>query len=248
MKRSLRWLVLGFVVLGIAGLSVGPAAGSADKAKIGKAEDYDPTIDPADFAGFPIDNQYLPMVPGTTFFYEMKTGDGLETDEVYITHQTKPILGVTCVVVLDTVKLEGVLIELTYDWYAQDKDGNVWYFGEDSTQYEGGVPVGTAGSWEAGVDGARPGIVMLADPRPGESYRQEYQAGVAEDMASVLRLNAVVEVPYGSFPDCLETKEWSPLETGAVEQKFYAPGVGNVLVVEHHGKAVRQELVNVTTD
>jgi hypothetical protein len=107
---------------------------------------------------------------------------------------------------------------------------------------------GHVGSWEAGVDGAQPGIVMLADPQPGVSYRQEFLAGVAEDMAKVLRLNADVSVPYGNLEDCLETKEWSPLEPGAIEHKFYAPGVGLVLTEELKGKTFRSELVDIITE
>ncbi len=106
----------------------------------------------------------------------------------------------------------------------------------------------TEGSWTAGVDGALPGILMLADPQPGDSYRQEYKKDEAEDMASVMRLNAKVSVPYGDYGQCLETKEWSPLEKGDIAQKFYAPGVGEVAEVEHQGKAVWQVLVNITTE
>jgi len=250
MKRLPRWLMAATLVFSVVAL-LSPAPLAAN-VKIGKAEHYNPQTDPVDFVDsngdpLPITNQYLPLVPGTKFFYTSETQDGIETDEVFVTHETKVIQGVTCVVVLDTVKLEGVLTELTLDWYAQDAAGNVWYFGEDSTQYENGVPAGTEGSWEAGVDGALPGIVMPADPRPGDSYRQEYYEGEAEDMASVMRLNAKASVPYGAFDGCLETKEWSPLEPGTVENKVYAAGAGLVLVVEHHGKAVRQELVDITT-
>jgi hypothetical protein len=244
MARPLRRLAV--VALSLA-LVIGlfAPAGSAVLAK--KDKTYNPVINPADFVSV-IDNQYFPLTPGTTFYYEAETPDGLETDEVYVTHNTPLVDGVTCIEVLDTVKLEGVLTELTRDWYAQDKWDNVWYFGEDSTQYENGIPVGNEGSWTAGVAGALPGIIMEGDPQPGDRYRQEYAAGVAEDMGKVMRLNAKASVPYGDFPKCLETKEWSPLEPGAEEQKFYAPGVGNVLVLEHQGKVVRQELVDITVE
>ncbi len=253
MKRWGWWLMAAILVVAAACWTPVSSGASAKKLKIGKAQDYSPVIDPADFVDgngdpLPVDNQYWPLVPGTTYFYEAETEDGLETDEVYVSHDTVTILGVTCVVVVDTVKLEGELTELTYDWYAQDKYGTVWYMGEDSTQYENGQPVGTEGSWTGGVDGAFPGIVMLADPRAGDSYRQEYKEDEAEDLAKVLRLNAMASVPYGDFDNCVETKEWSPLEKGVVEQKFYAPGVGQVLGVEHQGKAVRQELVDITTE
>jgi hypothetical protein len=202
---------------------------------------YDPIIDPADFVGG-IDNPYMPLMPGTIFVYEGETEDGIETNEVYVTHQTKEILGVTCIVVWDRVWLDGELIEETYDWYAQDKDGNVWYFGEDSKEYEGGVVVSTEGSWEAGVDGAEPGIVMKANPQVGDSYRQEYYEGEAEDMAEVLSLTESVSVGYGDFDNCLMTKEWTALDPGVVEHKYYAAGVGEVLVVMVEGGTDRAEL------
>lgn len=214
---------------------------------LAKEKPYNPAIDPANFVQV-IDNPYMPLTPGTTFVYEADTPDGIETDVVTVTHDTKDILDVTCTVVTDTAYLDGEIIEDTVDWYAQDKDGNVWYFGEDTTQFENGQVVGHTGSWEAGVDGALPGIVMTANPRPGVSYRQEFLEGVAEDMAKVLRLNARVSVPSGDFTNCLLTKEWSRLEPGFVEHKFYALGVGLVLVIEHHGKPVYSELVSVTSE
>ena len=126
--------------------------------------------------------------------------------------------------------------------------GDIWYFGEYSEQWEDGVVVGTEGSWEAGVDGAKAGILMLGDPHPGDSYRQEYWEDEAEDMAKVLRLNATVSGPSGYHENCLETKEWSPLDAGNVEHKFYAPGVGLVLVKELKGKTLHVELIEVTTE
>jgi hypothetical protein len=126
-----------------------------------------------------------------------------------------------------------------------DKLGNVWYFGEDSKQIENGVVVGTEGSWEAGVDGAKPGIIMLAEPKVGTKYQQEFAPGVAEDMAKVLSLSETVEVPYGRFEGCLKTAEWTPLEPGAREFKYYAPGTGQVLEVQSRGGGVRVELIAI---
>jgi hypothetical protein len=253
MKHSWLFLGAGVMAAGMLGAWLGPAL--ADK-----PEPYNPTIDPANFVGV-INNQYLPLTPGRTFTYEAETEDGLARDVMRVTHETKVILGVTCTVVRDTALLidevtpNGRVEEDTQDWFAQDRDGNVWYFGEFTTSYEydeQGNQIGTSneGSWEAGQGdpAAQPGIVMLAHPRSGDSYRQEFAEGEAEDMAAVLRLNASVSVPYDDFDDCLETKEWTPLEPGHVEQKFYAPGVGLVLVLEHHGKIVRQELVDITTE
>jgi hypothetical protein len=137
-------------------------------------------------------------------------------------------MGVECVVVLDKAWEDGKLIERTFDWHAQDKEGNVWYFGEDTKEYENGKFVTSKGSWEAGVDGAKPGIIMQAHPKVGQSYRQEYYPGEAMDMAKVLSLNESVAVPYGSFDHALETEEWTPLEPGYTEHKYYAPEVGFV--------------------
>jgi hypothetical protein len=213
-----------------------------------KAEEtYNPTIDPANFVGT-IDNQYLPLTPGTTFIYQGQTAEGTERNEVYVSHQTKQILGVTCIEVRDRVWLEGNLTEATLDWYAQDKDGNVWYFGEDSKEYQNGQVISTAGSWQAGVDGAKPGIVMEADPEVGDTYRQEYYKGEAEDMAKVLSLDASATVPYGSFDNCLKTKDYTSLEPGVVENKYFAPRIGNILTVMVQGGSERSELVDITTE
>ncbi len=209
-------------------------------------EPYDPVINPADFVA-QINNQYLPMSPGTTFIYDGESEDGKEEIEVNVTHETKEILGVTCVVVRDRVWIDGELVEDTFDWFAQDKDGNVWYFGEDSKEYEGGKVVSTEGSWEAGVDGAKPGIIMKGNPQVGDAYRQEYYEDEAEDMAEVLSLNESISVPYGSFENCLKTQEWTPLEPDVVENKYYAPGVGVVLEVAVEGESERVELVEVRT-
>ena len=145
--------------------------------------DYAPAIDPANFANSTtIDNRYFPLTPGTTFIYEGQTEDGLERIESFVTHDTKEILGVTCVVVRVRATIAGELVEDTFDWYAQDNDGNVWYFGEDTKSFEDGMLESTAGSWEAGVGGAFPGIIILGDPLVGLSYRQEFFKGEAEDM------------------------------------------------------------------
>ena len=182
---------------------------------------YKPHIDPADFTTT-IDNEYFPMKPGTTFLY---VGKG-ERDEMSVTHQTKKVMGVECVVVDDRAWEDGKLIEKTYDWFAQDSKGTVWYFGEDTKEYENGEVVSTKGSWEAGVDGAKPGIVMPADPKVGQSYHQEYYPGEAMDMAKVLSVNTSISVPYGSFDQVLETREWTPLQPGFSEKKYYVRGVG----------------------
>lgn len=184
---------------------------------------YAVTIDPADFRA-PGANPYWPLVPGTTTILE---GDG-ERIVIEVTDLTRTILGVPVTVVRDRAYEDGRLIEDTFDWYATDRWGNVWYFGEETTEYEKGKPVSTAGSWEAGLDGALPGIVMLAEPRVGDVYRNEYYAGEAEDLAKVLELGGAIEVPAGRYSDTLLTEDWTPLEPDQLERKTYAPGVGLV--------------------
>jgi len=209
---------------------------------------YRKEIDPADFVDR-VDNRYFPLTPGTTFVYEGETEDGEAVRvEDYVTHETKQVLGVTCVVVRNRVIENGDLVEETFDWYAQDKDGNVWYFGEDAKEYEAGVVVSTKGSWEAGVDGAMPGIIMEANPQVGDLYRQEYYKGEAEDMAEVLSLTEPASIIYGSFDNLLMTREWALLEPGVVEHKYYAPGVGLILEVMVEGGSERVELVEITTE
>jgi hypothetical protein len=203
---------------------------------------YNPSINPGDFVAG-VDNPLFPLVPGMKYVYH----GGGETTEVTVTDGTKQILGVTSIVVRDVVSVGGEIIEDTYDWYAQDKEGNVWYFGEDTKEYKDGQLVSTEGSWEAGVDGAKPGIVMhRTQPATGVPYRQEYYACKAEDMAEIVSLNESVTVSYGSFDNCLQTREFTPLEPGVSEYKYYAPGVGLVLEVGVQSGA-RTELIEVTT-
>jgi len=208
-------------------------------------ETYAPVVGPANFV-MGIDNPYFPLEPGTTFVYEGRTEKGNEHNEVYVSFETKVILGVTCVVVSDTVMVDGKLEEATLDWYAQDKQGNVWYFGEDTKEYEDGNAVSTKGSWEAGVDGAQPGFVMKANPVVGEAYRQEYYQGEAEDMAAVLSLSEADSVPYGSYSDLLLTKEWSALDaTPVIEHKYYARGVGFIMTKAVEGGGWELKLVEI---
>jgi len=205
------------------------------------------TILPADFV-VGITNPYLPYTPGTKLQYREETPEGTQTIEVAVTHDTKVILGVTCIVAHDTVTANGALKEDTYDWYAQDRAGNVWYFGEDTKEYQGGGKIGTEGSWEAGVDGAKPGIVMQGRPEVGAPYRQEYYAGKAEDMAQVLSLNEAVTAPYGSFSGCVKTKDWSALDPEVVENKWFCRDVGMVRAQIVQGDTGLEELVAVTTN
>jgi hypothetical protein len=235
MKR--RWMV-GWIV------SVAVAAGAAGGG-VGRAAQIEPVFDPGNFVAA-VNHPFFPLEPGTTFYYAGEPDEGTETVEMTVTRQTKRILGVEAVVVVAREYLDGELVEETDDWYAQDRQGNVWYLGEDSRHYEDGRLVGTEGSWEAGRDGARAGTIMLADPEVGDTYQQEYYAGVAEDMAKVVSLKSTAAVPHGVFTDCLETMDWTPLEPGARENKFYARGVGMVLEVASAGGKQRIELTAVT--
>ncbi len=196
-----------------------------------------------------ITNKYMPLDPGTTFLYE-GTKDGLPTsDQVFVTHETKKIIGVITVVVHDQGFDEnGKLVEDTFDWFAQDDAGNVWYFGEDTKELDPntGKVVSTEGSWQAGKKGAKPGIIMEAHPKVGDQYQQEFAAGVAEDMAQVLSLHASVCVPYGCFHgNVLQTEEFTPLEPGVIDNKYYAPGVGDVKEITVQGGEEESHLVQI---
>jgi hypothetical protein len=215
--------VLAALTAALAVIGVGaPGASAAPTAT------YQPTFDPASFVST-VDNPYFPLVPGSRFVYRGTTDAGKERTVTTVTTQTKEILGVPSIVVRDLNYVDGKLVESTSDWFAQDKDGNVWYMGEASQERKNGKVVSTKGSWEAGVDGAEAGIIMPAHPTPGTTYRQEYKKGEAEDMATILSTTAQVTVPAGSYAQATRTKDFSPLEPKVVEHKYYAPGVGLVL-------------------
>jgi len=199
-------------------------------------------LDPADFTT-EIDNPYWPISKGKRWVYRSTE----ERIVVTRTNRQKTVAGVNAVVLTDVVTRpdSGDYVEVTADWYAQDSDGNVWYLGEDTKEYENGKVASTKGSWEHGVNGAYAGIIVPANPRPGMTYRQEYYKGEAEDQAKVLRLDAKVTVPFGTFENCLETEDTTPLEPDVVEKKYYAKGIGNVLRTTAEGGG-REELVSFT--
>ena len=172
---------------------------------------YDPVIDRSNFVTR-IDNPYFPLAPGTTFIYEGQTAEGFEHDEFAVTHHTRVILGVRCVEVRDTVKTDGQLTEDTLDWFAQDRDGNVWYFGENTHELEDGLITTIDGTFMAGVNGDKPGIIMKAHPAIGDFYRQEFSLNNAEDFAETRSLTQTVHLATGTFPNCLKSKETTPLE------------------------------------
>lgn len=238
-----------FAIAGLAAL-VGCAAPPAPAtlsaspfpAALRSAEPYAPTIDPADFVAT-VDNPYFPLVPGTRWVLRGSGDAAGEMDEIEVLAETRTVMGVACTVVRDVVSEDGELVEVTDDWYAQDADGNVWYFGEETAEYRGGEPVSTAGSWEAGVDGAQPGIIMPAQPAIGVVYRQEFYAGEAEDMAEVVVTGVSATVPAGSYDEVLVTEDWTPLEPDVRERKFYAPGVGLIMERQIAGGGAVFELV-----
>jgi hypothetical protein len=205
-------------------------------------------LNPADFTT-EIDNPYWPMGVGSRWVYDEIDEEGKVLKvEVTVTDRTKQIAnGVEARVVRDIVSEDGEPVEVTDDWYAQDAEGNIWYLGEDTAEYENGKVVTRAGSFEAGVDGAQPGVIMPANPQDGMTYRQEYYAGEAEDEGEILSLNQQVAVPFGRFTDALMTRDTNPLEPKVNELKFYAGGVGPVLTLDIGTVGGgREELVSYT--
>lgn len=241
LKNKLTFVLLAFVLLGMILLSL------ILRSKTLKESNSRNAIDPSNFVSS-INNKHFTLNPGTKFIYENKTSEGIERIEVEVTQDSKKVIGVEATVVLDRVYLNDKLIEETYDWYAQDNQGNVWYFGEDVSNFADGKLINKNGSWEAGVDGAEPGIIMLANPTIGKSYRQEYYKGKAEDMGEVVALDKKVVVPYGVFEGCLQTRDWNNLEPGLNEYKYYCPAVGFVVLEESvTGGQEKVELVNISS-
>lgn len=193
-----------------------------------------PDIDPQNFSNSTvIDNKYFPLVPGATYRFETIVGEDEELIIVEVFPDTRLVLGIDSVVVRDRVYIDGdentgLLLEDTEDWYAQDDDGNVWYMGEFVLNFDEdtGAFLNNDGSWEAGVDGAVPGIQMKADPRTGDSYRQEYLEGSAEDLAAIVDSDVEVMLEDGTTYSTFKIKEWNPLEEDSTEFKYYAAGVG----------------------
>ena len=203
-------------------------------------------LDPADFTA-DITHPYWPMKPGTRWTYRDVDEKGeVQTVVVVATAETKKLAnGITARVVRDTVRSDGELVEDTLDWYAQDSAGNVWYMGEDTAEFENGKIASREGSFEAGVGGALPGILLPAEPQIGQKYRQEYLKGEAEDNGEVLGVNQLVEVPTGSYSDALLTRDTTNLEPDVVEYKLYAPDIGPVLALDISGGAAREALVKL---
>jgi hypothetical protein len=218
-----------------------PALGAVTAVALAR---YAPRFDPDNFVRV-VDNPYFPLKPGARFVYFGEEDGESEKNVTVVTHERKNILGISAVVVLDQVFVHGELKEKTFDWYAQDRNGNVWYLGEDTKEFEDGKVVSTEGSWEAGVDGARAGIIMPAHPQVGQRYHQEFFEGEAEDEARVVARGLDVNVPYGSFHSCIRTQEWTRLEPGILEVKFYCPKVGFVKARGLQGPPARLVLKHI---
>ena len=245
-KMVLAALVLSLALLpSLAGCGGGDGTGTVGADLPQGSERVD--LDPARFST-EIDNPYWPMAPGNRWVYREKDGEGgVQRVVVTVTGKTKRIAnGIEARVVHDVVSEDGAPVEVTDDWYAQDTEGNLWYLGERTAEYENGRVVSRAGSWEAGVDGAQPGIAMPAKPSAGLAYRQEYYAGEAEDRAKVLSVDEQADVPFGHFAGVLMTKDLVPLEPRVLEYKLYAPGVGPALALDASGASGREELRSFT--
>jgi hypothetical protein len=204
-----------------------------------------PVFDPTNFVSV-VDNPYFPLPVGRTLVYTGIKDGQTQRDTVVVTTQTKVILGVTATVVSDIADHDGTVLERTSDWYAQDKQGNVWYLGEDTVHFLPHGKADTSGSWEAGVNGAQPGIVMEADPQIPDAYRQEFFAGQAEDTAWIVARGGTVSVPYGKVRNLLTTLEATRLEPDAYDQKVYGVGIGIVLEQSLTGDNETAQLVSVT--
>ena len=235
--------LIAVAVVGVAGVA---SAGQPGPIKSGAGPGWPATLSPSDFVSR-VDNPYFPLKPGSEWHYKGNKDGTRTTDDLKATHRTKTILGVDTTVVHDVVRVHGRPEEVTNDFYAQDRDGNVWYFGEATKELDRhGNIISTEGSFKAGVDGARAGLYIPGHPQVGDSARQEFYKGHAEDHFKVLDRKAHVSVPFVSTNKALRTKEWTPLEPGVVDNKYYVRGVGTVREIAVKGPVERLELVSFT--
>ena len=232
--------------------STTPSSKSAEKSPsttlpaFGPGSDYHPSYVATEFSAN-VTNPWFPLKVGTTLVYT-GTKDGEPVKNLFqATADTKVVSGVTCRVVFDRLFSRGKLIESTHDYYAQDSAGNVWYFGEDTAEYENGKIVSTEGTWHAGVNGAQPGVFMQADPTLGRMFRQEYLAGHAEDTFKVLSVTASIKVPYGDYSGAMRTEERTELEPAVVDNKYYVKDIGEVREGAVKGGNEALVLTDVTT-
>ncbi len=200
-----------------------------------KIQEYNPEIKPENFVT-EVTNPYFSLPIGKKWIYEGTDEGENERIQVEVTDREKFVMGIKMTVVRDRVWVDGKLEEDTFDWFAQDKDGNVWYFGEWVENYDDGKIINYSGSWEAGIDGGKPGIIMKANPKVGDSYRQEFLKGKAEDMGEVVNINQEVVTKFATFKNCLQIKDWSLLETYIAEYKFFSKEVGNLVLEKKIGE------------
>ena len=255
--KSINRLLRGKAILALAacGILIGGAAVASSSAKqtpvssipSGAGPGWPLTISSSDFAR-EVTNPWFPLKPGSIWRYKGLKEGMKTTDIVTATHQTKRILGVTTTVVHDVVSVKGRPEEVTNDFYAQDRHGNVWYFGEETEELNAeGKPTSTEGSFEAGVDGARPGVLIPGHPKVGLVGRQEFLKAEAEDHFRVLDLKASVSVLFVSSRRALRTREWTPLEPATVDNKYYVRGVGTLREIAVKGPVEKLELVSYKT-
>jgi hypothetical protein len=235
--------VLGFVAVIV---TAGPIGPRGHDRPAGHADAYTVGVDPAAFTT-EVDNPFFPLRPGTRRVYE-GTGDGGEAVRtvIEVTSVTRKVMGVSCVVVHDTMNVDDKVVEDSFKWYAQDQTGNVWYFGENTIGYPDGRAVSAADNWEAGVGGAQAGVVMKANARVGDRYRQEYSPGREADVGEVLSINERTMGRFGIIDGVLKIRDSTPLEPDVVQHKYFAPGVGLILGVTVKGGSATSELVQMT--
>lgn len=242
-RKAILVLAVGSALIG-GGAVAAPGTAATGSIPSGAGPGWPPTLSPREFVP-QVTNPWFPLKPGSVWHYEGLKEGTKTTDTVTATHKSKKILGVTTTVVHDVVSVNGKPEEVTDDFYAQDRHGNVWYFGEATEELNPkGKPTSTEGSFEAGLDGARPGVLIPGSPRVGVVGRQEFLKGEAEDHFKVLDLNASVSVPFVSTQKALRTKEWTPLEPGTIDNKYYVRGVGTVREIAVKGPVEKLELVS----
>jgi len=238
MEKRVLYAVAIAALMGVMLAARGAVAASATRSQAGGGP---PTSD----FGARIDNQWFPLKPGTRYLYVGVKDGKPSRDIVTVSHRTKTIAGVPCIVVEDRLYLRNHLAERTTDWYSQDSHGNVWYFGENTAELDShGHVTSTAGTWMAGIDGAQAGIYMPAHPRLGQTGRQEYYKGQAEDHFEVIGLFGGVTAP--GTRNALLTQETTPLEPGTIDHKLYVRGVGTVLEQTQKRGDERNELISLT--
>lgn len=245
MQKNLLYAIAGMILV-VAGIMLFKS--DAQKGEISKTEtsEYNPAINPSDFTT-KITNKYFSLPVGKKMIYEADTEEGVERIEIEIENGTRNIMGIETIIYRDKVYLGGVLVEDTKDYLAQDKDGNVWYFGEDVNNYEAGNLLDHAGSFIAGVDGAKPGIWIKGEQIVGDSYKQEYYKGEAEDMRDVVAINLTVSTKLATYTDCVKVYDWTPLDPKSREHKYYCPEVASLVLNEDLESRKRAELIKVTT-